>query len=122
MIVLVFPDDSLRSFEPRAYEKILLVLVLPLGLLVASSFARFAFSWHILRRLLTMLNSLAIARFFKRLPDFDGSGPIWVRDLKLTSLASSVNSAIALHNLDLRMPHPQLKAEGYWELSNSSCP
>ena len=114
MLVLVFPDDSLRSFEPRAYERILILLVLPLSLFVASSFARFAFSWHILRRLLTMLNSLAIARFFKRLPDFDGSGPIWVRDLKLTSLASSVNSAIALHNLDLLMPHPQLKAEDYW--------
>jgi hypothetical protein len=80
----------------------------------AGSFIRFAGSWHILRQLLSTLNSLDIGRFFNRFSDFEGSGPIWVRDLKLMSIATSVNSAIALHNLELAMPATSVDPKEYW--------
>jgi hypothetical protein len=35
-----------------------------------------------------------------RIPEFGGSGPVWIREVKLMSLATAVNSAIALHNLE----------------------
>jgi hypothetical protein len=114
LLALLFPQENLRSFESRNYERMLIWLFLPLSLAVTSSFMRFAFSWRILRGLLTTLNSLAIGRFFGRLPDFDGSGPVWIRDLTLMSLATSVNSAIALHNLKLAMPKMQFDPLDYW--------
>ena len=90
-------------------------LFLALSMLVTGSFVSFALSWRSLRSLLVALNSLVIARFFGRLPDFEGTGPVWIRDFKLMSLATSVNSAIALHNLKLAVPLPQLDPEDYWK-------
>ena len=114
LLVLLFPEESLRSFERPVFEKLLIALLIPLAIFIAASFIQFASSWSILRALLTTLNSLAIGRFFARLPDFDGSGPVWIRDLKLMSLATSVNSAIALHNLELAMPSLKMDRSGYW--------
>jgi len=114
LLVLLFPEESLRSFERRVFEKLLIALLIPLAIFIAATFIQFASSWSILRALLTTLNSLAIGRFFARLPDFDGSGPVWIRDLKLMSLATSVNSAIALHNLELAMPSLKMDRPGYW--------
>jgi len=115
LLALLFPKGSLRSFELRGYEPLLAALFLPLSILVVSGFMRFAYSWQLLRGLLSTLNSLDIGRFFGRLPDFEGSGPVWIRDLKLMSLATSVNSAIALHNLKLAMPQTDLNPLDYWQ-------
>src|SRR5205823_4245603 len=115
LLVLLFPEESLRSFESDGYENMLIALFLALSMLVTGTFVRFALSWRSLRSLLVALNSLVIARFFGRLPDFEGTGPVWIRDFKLMSLATSVNSAIALHNLKLAVPLPQLDPEDYWK-------
>jgi hypothetical protein len=114
VFVLVFPSESLRSFEPHEYETMLIALFLPAGLLVIASFIRFASAWQVMRGLLAILNSLEISRFFRRLPDFDGSGPVWMRDLKLMSLATSVNSAIALHDLKLIQAQSLADPKDYW--------
>jgi hypothetical protein len=48
-------------------------------------------------------------------PDFEGNGPVWIREVKLMSLATSVNSSIALHNLALRMKAVKPYRDEYWE-------
>jgi hypothetical protein len=115
LLNLFFSDQSLRSFESRSFENLLIALLLPLSIFVTGSFFQFASIWAVLRDLLSTLNSLDIGRFFGRLPDFEGSGPVWIRDLKLVSLATSVNATIALHNLGLEMPSLYINATGYWQ-------
>jgi hypothetical protein len=115
LLFMLFPMDSLRSFEKPLYKGIVVALYFPLTMLAADSFIRFAGSWNILRHLLSTLNSLDIGRFFAKFSDFEGSGPIWVRDLKLMSFATSVNSEIALHNLQLTRPATLVDPKNYWQ-------
>jgi hypothetical protein len=93
----------------------LLVLFLPVAIALAATLLRFWSSWQILRDLLTTLNSLEIGRFFEQFPDFEGSGPVWIRDLNRMSLAVSVNSAIALHNLAQKQKGMESIPNTYWD-------
>jgi hypothetical protein len=96
---ILFPIESLRSFEPPAFSHVLRMLLLFLAVFTLLSFVRFVRCWSILRAFLVSLNSVVLGRFFFRIPEFGGTGPIWIREVKLMSLATAVNSAIALHNL-----------------------
>ncbi len=107
---ILFPEESLRSFEPHGFSMLLSALLLPLGVFALLTFVRFIRSWRVLRAFLVSLNSVVLGRFFMRVPEFGGSGPVWIREVKLMSLASAVNSAIALHNLEKASP-----AYGYTE-------
>jgi hypothetical protein len=112
---LLFPEESLRSFEPRSYENVVAGVCVVLSMLVTAGFTRFWYTWRTLRNLLTILNSLVVGQFFRRLPDFEGGGPVWIRDLKLMSLGTSVNSAIALHNLALADDRWSTQPMDYWQ-------
>lgn len=74
--------------------------------------------WSTLRKFLDTLNNLAIGRHFVRLPEFDGSGPVWIRQMRPLSLANPVNSAIALHNLGRSDPISEDWSKSYWALAN----
>ena len=90
---------SLNSFEPSGYTQIFEYMQVPLAVFTLISFGRFLSCWSLLRPLLVSLNSVELGRFFQRVPEFGGNGPVWIREMKLISLASAVNSHIALRNL-----------------------
>ena len=60
------------------------------------------------------MNSLVLGRFFTRVPDFSGSGPVWIRELKLMCVGTSMNSVIALHNLKLEDAPVESLQTAYW--------
>jgi hypothetical protein len=63
---------------------------------------RFAWCWSLFRAFLANLNSVVLGRYFARIPEFGGGGgPVWIREVKLMSLATAINSCIALHNLEI---------------------
>lgn len=99
LLMVLFPYESLRSFESNSFEWLLISMLLPLSVFMTLSFVQFAACWSVVRAFLATLRSVVLGRFFTRLPDFNGSGPIWMREVKVLSLATSVNSSIALHNL-----------------------
>ncbi len=99
LLVLLFPAESLRSFESRSFEDLLICMLLPIGMLLALTFLQFAYCWSTFHEFLTTLQTLDLGRFFAQLPDFRGSAPIWVREVKVLSLMTATNSSIALHNL-----------------------
>lgn len=110
---LLVPRGSLSSFDPPAFSRVLEFLLFILALYTISTFVRFNRYWSFLRAFLVGLNSVAIGRFFRRVPEFGGGGPVWVREVKLMSLASAVNSAIALHNLEVMGTIPETYAKSY---------
>jgi hypothetical protein len=97
---ILFPAESLKSFEASGFSHLLGALSLPLGIFTLLTFVRFVRCWRLLRAFLVTVNSVVLGRFFMRIPEFSGSGPVWIREVKLSSLATAVNSAIALHNLE----------------------
>ena len=99
LLVLLFPAESLRSFESRSFEGLLICMLLPIGVLLALTFLQFAYCWSTFHEFLATLQTLDLARFFAQLPDFRGSAPIWVREVKVLSLMTATNSSIAIHNL-----------------------
>lgn len=119
---ILFPAESLRSFEPHAFSRLLGALLLPLGVFTLLSFVRFVRCWRILRAFLVSLNSVVLGRFFMRIPEFGGNGPVWIREVKLMSLATAINSAIALHNLEKTCPSCAYAAEYISKLRNLLSP
>ena len=115
LLLTLMRGGSLKSFENSGYQNILVALFLPLTMFVTGGLIRFALGWKILSGMLTMLHSLDLGRFFGRLADFEGNGPIWSRDLKLMSLATSINSWIALHNLVLNSPAKTADPGAFWK-------
>ncbi|MFL6353076.1 MAG: hypothetical protein ACJ74Z_14680 [Bryobacteraceae bacterium] len=108
---MLFTAASLQSFEPHWFSWLVGVLLLPLFVFTLLSFLRFVRCWRILRAFLVSLNSVVLGRFFMRIPEFGGSGPVWIREVKLMSLATAINSAIALHNLEKTCPSFAYTAE-----------
>ncbi len=102
-VILIFygliQEYGLNSFEPNGFTQIFEYVQVPLAVFTLVTFKRFLRSWSLLRALLVSLNSVVLGRFFERVPEFGGSGPVWVREMKFVSLASAVNSTIALKNL-----------------------
>jgi hypothetical protein len=119
---MLFPAESLRSFEPPWFSTLLSALLLLLGVFTLLSFVRFVRCWRILRAFLVSLNSVVLGRFFMHIPEFSGTGPVWIREIKLMSLATAVNSAIALHNLEKTCPSCSHTAEFAGKLRNVLCP
>ena len=100
-IWIVLPPGSLSSFEPARLLYLLRIEVLLLATYTAVTLYRFAWCWSLLRAFLVALNSVVLGRYFMRVPEFGGGkGPVWIRGVKLMSLATAVNSCIALHNLE----------------------
>lgn len=93
------PYFSMKSFEPPAFASLFGYLQIPLAWFTVLTFWRFLQGWTVLRALLMNLNSSPIGRFFHRVPEFGGTGPVWIREVKLLSLPSAMNSVVALHNL-----------------------
>lgn len=96
----LLPPSALQSFEPAGFTHIFAYLLLPLVVFTFIVFLRFLRCWSLLKGFLVTLNSVVLGRYMERAPEFSGNGPVWMREVKLLSLASSINSAIALHNLD----------------------
>jgi hypothetical protein len=119
---ILFPAESLTSFEPSGFSHLLGALLLPLGVFTMLTFVRFVRCWRLLRAFLVSLNSVVLGRFFMRIPEFSGSGPVWIREVKLMSLATVVNSAIALHNLEKTLPTCSFTAQYVSKLRNLLSP
>jgi hypothetical protein len=120
---LLLPAGSLSSFEPAGFSRLLKFLLLLLAFYTLLTFLRFGRCWSLLRAFLVNLNSVVIGRYFMRVPEFGGSGPVWIREVKLMSLATSVNSCIALHNLELIQRTPAAYTKDYiGALQNFLCP
>jgi hypothetical protein len=66
--------------------------------------------------------SVVLGRFFMRISEFGGSGPVRIREVKLMSLATAVNSAIALHNLEKTCPSCAYTTEYVGKLRNLLSP
>lgn len=119
---ILFPGESLKSFEPSDFSHLLGALLLPLGIFTLLTFVRFVRCWRLLRAFLVSLNSVLLGRFFMRIPEFSGSGPVWIREVKLSSLATAVNSAIALHNLEKTLAGCSFTAQFVSKLRNLLSP
>lgn len=114
LVTLLVPSECLRSFESPIFEALLVCMLLPLSVFATLTLVQFANCWSIFHAFLVTLNSLVLGRSFTRLPDFNGSGPVWIREVKLMSLASAVNSCIALHNLQQALPPLRTCRDRYW--------
>lgn len=110
---MLLPAGSLSSFEPLAFSRILEFLLLLLAFYSLVTFVRLGRCWTLLRAFLVSLNSVVLGRFFMRIPEFGGSGPVWIREVKLMSLATAVNSGIALHNLEIKQGTPGAYSKSY---------
>ncbi|HZS53538.1 MAG TPA: hypothetical protein VFA65_03985 [Bryobacteraceae bacterium] len=120
---LLLPAESLSSFEPIGFSLLLKFLLLLLAFYTLVSFLRFGRCWSLLRAFLVNLNSVVIGRYFMRVPEFGGSGPVWIREVKLMSLATAINSCIALHNLEIIQKTPAAYTKDYiGALQNFLCP
>ena len=89
-----------RSFEPSGFLWLFIFLQIILAVFSFSSFLRFLQPWSLLKGFLVSLNSVVLGRYIDRLPEFSGNGPVWMREVKLKSLTNSIDSGIALHNLE----------------------
>jgi hypothetical protein len=111
---LLGPTESLRSLEPRRFEYVVVGLFVFLIVATGLTFVQFSACWSTIRAFLATLNSLVLGQFFTRFPDFAGNGPVWFRRVPLLSLSASVNSAVALHNLQLAFRSGRNYRDEYW--------
>jgi len=111
--ILVFlSDGDVSSFERFRFSWMVRSLLALLGLFTVVTLVRFTFGWNLLRAMLVNLNSVALGRYFIAVPEFSGSsGPVWIREVKLMSMATVVNGGITLHNIEL-IQHKQGKYTG----------
>lgn len=115
-VFTLFPAESLGSFEPARFSNLLIAFFVPLAILTLTTFMRFGLCWNLLRAFLVSLNSVVLGRYFMRIPEFGGSGPVWIREVKLMSLATALNSSIALHNLELVQHTPDAYTQRYFQV------
>ncbi|MBV9267225.1 MAG: hypothetical protein JO061_13730, partial [Acidobacteriaceae bacterium] len=114
ILCILVPEESLRSFERPQFSNLLMTLLLPLAAYTLFTFARFGWCWSLLRAFLVSLNSVVLGRYFTRVPEFGGSGPVWIREVKLMSLATAINGSIALHNLEILHGTPEKYSQEYF--------
>ncbi len=110
----LLPYGSLSTFERPRFSLLVRLLFAPLAFYTLVSLVRFSWAWALLRAFLVNLNSVVLGRYFMRIPEFGGGGgPVWIRGVKLMSLGTAVNSAIALHNLEIIQNKPGEYANNY---------
>jgi hypothetical protein len=101
LCVIFLLDHTLYSFESRAFTYTVEALFAMLAVFTAANLVRYLTCWNVLRVFLVNLNGIVLGRFFTQVSEFSGgSGPVWIRDVKLMSLSTVVNGYVALHNLD----------------------
>jgi hypothetical protein len=106
-LLLFLSDGNMSSFERFRFSWMVELLLALLGLFTVLTLVRFTFAWNLLRAFLVNLNSTALGRYFMPVPEFSGgSGPVWIREVKLMSMATVVNGGIALHNIGLIQHEP----------------
>jgi hypothetical protein len=113
-VSLLSSTENLHSIEPRAFEYAMFGALLLLILATGLTFVQFFACWSTIRAFLATLNSLVLGQFFTKFPDFGGNGPVWFRRVPLLSLSASVNSAVALHNLQLAVRSSRNYRDEYW--------
>ena len=114
MLLLVWSFTP-RLLEPSEFLWLSICLQIPLAVFSGNAFLRFLQSWRLLKGFLSSMNSVALGRYMERLPEFAGSGPVWMREVKVRSLTSFINSSIALHNLDRTQCLNERYAEEFFE-------